>query len=657
MKISKLLKKTLVFAAIVFGFIGIFLSIFSVWNLSKNLLHEYENKGSAITTTIASISSQIIFNSNHETIQALVDSFLDIEGISYILVQDETGTIIAHSFTPGIPKYFLRHQQYRLTKENYRFTQETNITKFTIPELGPVIDIELPILGLAGGDVHLGLSLDLINQKIWFATVEQVIIIVFLFALTSFSAYIFVGQISQDLNKLIKGVTRVQLGDYGVTISVNDNNEIGLLARTFNKMVGEVRRYAQSLNQSLQELENIKYALDQSQIIAITNLHGNIMQINNKFCEISQYSQQQLLGNDYRILNSGYHPNEFFQDLWLTIISGKIWRGEIKNRTKNGGYYWVDTTIVPLKNREGEIFQYLSIQNDITNRKEFEEKLEEKVKQRTEQLAQANEEITMLNLQLKTENFRMGAELSLLREMQQLILPKKQELAAIEGLDIAGFMEPASEVGGDYYDVLYNEEVITFGIGDVTGHGLESGILMVMIQTAVRTLTEIKESDPVRFLSTINRIIYKNIQRMNSEKNLTLAVLNYAKGRLSISGQHEEILIVRNNGKVERIDTMDLGFPIGLDHDISDFIDQTLIELQPGDGVVLYTDGITEAKDINKNQYGIERLCLVIAQNWTKSAQEIEEAVIEDLLTYIGEQKIFDDLTLLVVKQKADISS
>jgi serine phosphatase RsbU (regulator of sigma subunit) len=276
--------------------------------------------------------------------------------------------------------------------------------------------------------------------------------------------------------------------------------------------------------------------------------------------------------------------------------------------------------------------------------------LEDKVKERTAELATANEEIITLNEKLKEENLRMGAELNIVRQMQQMILPRPEELE-IEGLDIAGYMEPAEEVGGDYYDVLYIDGVVTIGIGDVTGHGLESGILMLMTQTSVRTLKEIREADPVRFLDVLNRTIYKNVQRMNSDKSLTLGILNYVEGKLSISGQHEEAIVVRNSGHIEMIDTMDLGFPIGLDGDIADFIDQRLIELEPGDGIVLYTDGITEAEDINQKQYGIERLCHVVSKNWQSSAQEIKQAVIRDLRRFIGEQKVFDDITLLVLKQ------
>ncbi len=278
--------------------------------------------------------------------------------------------------------------------------------------------------------------------------------------------------------------------------------------------------------------------------------------------------------------------------------------------------------------------------------------LEDKVKERTAQLASANEEIIALNEKLKEENLRMGAELDVARQLQQMVLPKSEELEIIEGIDIAGYMDPADEVGGDYYDVLHADGVVTMGIGDVTGHGLESGILMLMTQTAVRTLQEIKEGDPVKFLDTLNRTIYQNVQRMDSDKNLTLAILNYSEGRVSISGQHEETIVVRAGGHIECIDTMDLGLPIGIDDDIADFIDQTTVELNSGDGVVLYTDGIPEAFDINKKQYGMERLCQVISQNWQHSAEEIKQAVIDDVREFIGKQKVFDDITLLVFKQQ-----
>lgn len=254
---------------------------------------------------------------------------------------------------------------------------------------------------------------------------------------------------------------------------------------------------------------------------------------------------------------------------------------------------------------------------------------------------------------LQTENLRLATELEVTRRLQQMILPKPEELARISGLEIVGFMEPADEVGGDYYDVLETDGVVTFGIGDVTGHGLESGILMLMAQMGIRTLTEIRETNPIQFLTILNNTLYKNVERMNVDRNLTLAILNYYQGLLTVSGQHEEILIVRSDGNIERIDTIDLGIPIALDENITEFINSITVELKTGDGVVLYTDGITETFNIDRQQYGLDRLCNVISKNWQHPIEEIKQTVINDVLIFRGEEKQFDDITLLILKQKA----
>ncbi|MDJ0659120.1 MAG: SpoIIE family protein phosphatase [Crocosphaera sp.] len=253
---------------------------------------------------------------------------------------------------------------------------------------------------------------------------------------------------------------------------------------------------------------------------------------------------------------------------------------------------------------------------------------------------------------LKEENLRLSAEIEITRRLQQMILPKSEELEQIERLDIAGFMEPATDVGGDYYDVLNQNGRIKIGIGDVTGHGLESGVVMIMVQTAIRTLMTQNEADPLKFLSVINRTIFDNVERINSDKNLTLSLLDYEDNCLRLSGQHESLIVVRKGGEVEIVDTIDLGFPVGLEEDISDFLGETEILLNPGDVVVLYTDGITEAEDPNGEMYGLERLCEIVSQNWEQSAQEIKTAVINDVKQHIDTQTVYDDITLLVIKQK-----
>ena len=308
-----------------------------------------------------------------------------------------------------------------------------------------------------------------------------------------------------------------------------------------------------------------------------------------------------------------------------------------------------------------------------------------------EETERANAEISLLNARLEEENMRMSAEIDITRRLQQLILPKTQELAAIEGLDIAASMESADEVGGDYYDVLQRAGQVKIAIGDVTGHGLESGILMLMTQTAVRTLLEHNEDDPTVFLATLNRTIYNNVQRINSDKNLSFAMLDYcrlepqldsstsppamrlahaegaahevtmtlerqpqrlAQGQLVLSGQHEELLLVRHGGEIERLDTLDLGFPVGLTDDIAPWIDQCRLELASGDGVVLYTDGVTEAENDTGEAYGLERLCACISRYWQYDAERVRQAISDEVYAHIGSHKIYDDITLLVIKQR-----
>jgi len=142
-------------------------------------------------------------------------------------------------------------------------------------------------------------------------------------------------------------------------------------------IVVRLRETTDRLAVRTRDLDDMRFALDHAAIVATTNTRGIITFVNDKFCEISKYAREELIGQDHRILNSGYHAKEFMRDLWVTIANGRIWRGELRNRAKDGSIYWVDTTIVPFLDERDKPYQYMAIRYEITDRKRSEATLRE----------------------------------------------------------------------------------------------------------------------------------------------------------------------------------------------------------------------------------------------------------------------------------------
>ncbi|MCO0600815.1 PAS domain S-box protein [Peribacillus butanolivorans] len=155
-------------------------------------------------------------------------------------------------------------------------------------------------------------------------------------------------------------------------------NEIGSPYKylAIRKEITEYKRVVEELKKSVNKLVDFQFALDASSIVAITDQRGTIKFVNDQFCRISEFSKEELIGQNHRIINSGFHSREFFNDLWRTISSGKVWKGEIKNKTKCGTYYWVDTTIVPFLDEHNKPYQYLAIRYEVTKRKIAEEEIQ-----------------------------------------------------------------------------------------------------------------------------------------------------------------------------------------------------------------------------------------------------------------------------------------
>ena len=270
--------------------------------------------------------------------------------------------------------------------------------------------------------------------------------------------------------------------------------------------------------------------------------------------------------------------------------------------------------------------------------------------------AMANIEKAQLEYaELVHKNARMSAELDVAKRIQQLVLPLRTELTAFPDLQIAARMVPADEVGGDIYDVLPLPDGSTcLVIGDVTDHGLISGVVMLMSQAALRASLEQSEFDLAGSIQRLNSIIYQNVHhRMDELHNLTLSVLHYDDGKVRIAGTHETVILLRADGSVEEIDTYELGSWVGIEPDITHLLAERTFSLNPGDTMLLYTDGVTEAVGPGDEEYGPDRLMATLQEVSELGPDDMLDELFDSVYEWIGDGTIHDDISMMVVKREA----
>ena len=221
-------------------------------------------------------------------------------------------------------------------------------------------------------------TLTLIDDYQWLFGLLVLVILLIVLVVSLYLTWM----VSAPIKLLNDGVKRIAAGNLSFTVGTSQQDEIGELSRSFDMMLtaiknskSEIEAVNKSLNDANQELGYVKDAMDEHAIIVETDSSGFITRVNRKFCEISQYAADEIVGQTHQLINSGYHPSLFFENMWQIIASGKVWHGEICNRRKDGGIYWVNTTIVPYLNKHGKVERFIAMRTDITQQKKIEQNL------------------------------------------------------------------------------------------------------------------------------------------------------------------------------------------------------------------------------------------------------------------------------------------
>ncbi len=279
--------------------------------------------------------------------------------------------------------------------------------------------------------------------------------------------------------------------------------------------------------------------------------------------------------------------------------------------------------------------------------------LESKVHERTRELLSAMDELKVINANLVNAQSALWGEMQLAKKIQTVLLPKEP---GITGYAVDAYMMPTDAVGGDYYDIINTEKNDWILIGDVSGHGISAGLIMMMVQTAVRVvLLENPEIQPSYLLKVINTMLRNNVKQMEEDKYMTLAAYCLNKnGQFIFSGNHEKVMIYRSEKhKVEIIDSP--GIWVGITDDVKDFMQEDSFQMNKDDVMILYSDGVTEAKiftddtdkRVTRENYGEERIIELLLEKGHREPHRIREALIFSLQPF----EWCDDVSFVILKK------
>ena len=398
--------------------------------------------------------------------------------------------------------------------------------------------------------------------------------------------------------------------------------------------------YLTILRKVKEEVDQLSQVVKQSpSTVVITDVDGCIEYANPKFTEITGYEYEEVKGANPKFLKSGYHSQEFYNDLWETITAGNEWRDEFYNKKKNGEYYWEDASISPIINNDGDIDHYLKVGEEITERKEYEKELEEK----TEELKKANDKI--------------NEDLNKAKSLHEQFLPSG--FPELEKLNHATYYQPAEKIGGDFYNILKIDDLLIFYIADVTGHGLDGAILNIFIRGTIDSFL-LSHSFLNNRLSPgdILEFVLQEFKKEDFPADyficLAVGILNLETQELKIGNSGIQIppFIISSQGEIKEIKKADLPISAVIERDKYEFSNQ-IIQLKPGDSLLITTDGLIE-EDNQEKKYGIKRLKDILIANYYLQPEFMLKEIMNDFYNFSVKEQGADDITIFSLQCKLD---
>ncbi|MEY4748348.1 MAG: hypothetical protein RIQ60_562 [Pseudomonadota bacterium] len=401
------------------------------------------------------------------------------------------------------------------------------------------------------------------------------------------------------------------IADYGYEASLSEYIALG----------------AEALRNMTFDLSGIQFALDQHSIVSIADVAGNITHANEKFCEVSGYSLDELRGRNHRLLKSGLHPKSLYEDLWATISAGKVWKGELANRKKNGELYWVNSTIVPWMDSHGIPIKYISIRSLITDR--------------------VNAEISLKNAYKQ--------ELELTGLIQKALLASDKTTSP--GLDVSVYNIASQTVNGDFFSFInYSDACSELLIGDVMGKGLKAGMVAAGVKSeyfkAISSAL-IQDSSSIPSPATIMKQLGQGVSRnlLELDTFVTCLLVRVDRSAMQISwvnaGHLPGMLATSGHSDVVYLEGENLPFGVLLDEDYVEFSRSLAVN----DKVIVYTDGVTESASAQGEQYGLERLAQLLQRTQAKLVPPsmCQHALQADLEAFCSSDAMSDDRTAIIM--------